>query len=271
MIIAFLQKIESGGESNTAKKTHNLPEQKRSGHNTSSSDLRNGSIDNDHRVMSVSAANELNCRKVGEIFLNMIYFYGFLFDYGTNYIHTYVSKLSRCHPFYVKKESTITSLMILNPFDHNLIITKSFKKTANMKQTLKLIYNNYFTQCSCDVYYSPSFTGSFISFGKTRVTLEKANMPTNLYSKDQEDKEIILVFTKSEGYRLRSNSSIADNSIPDKGTIGVDGRRSTLKTRLSLKSTRFINAIEPGNSVNSTGRLNEYGYKIQSMFLNNFI
>jgi DNA polymerase sigma len=108
MIIGFIQKIESMSNPNT-----NKPRQV---HSQSFSDFTQGtdpsilslhsySSKNLENVADVSVVGSVNGNylaidRIGEIFLNMVYFYGFSFDYLNNYIHPYVSKGSRYNSFH---------------------------------------------------------------------------------------------------------------------------------------------------------------------------
>jgi hypothetical protein len=40
-------------------------------------------------------------------------------------------------------------MVVLNPYQRHIILTKSFKKTATLRQTLKLAYNLLFASCAC--------------------------------------------------------------------------------------------------------------------------
>lgn len=148
LVIAFIQKIESSAS------TGEPPLSKPRG-STRSADVTTcveaGSLASDLDPPDAAPAlrSYLNPHKLGETFLNLLYFYGHMFDFGTNFIRTYVSRFSKSHPFCLKADTSLNSLMILNPFDHNLIITKSFKRTAHLKQTFKLLYNHHFALCHC--------------------------------------------------------------------------------------------------------------------------
>ena len=48
-----------------------------------------------------------------------------------------------------KTDKKLNTLMIVNPYNKNIIITKSFKQTQIMRQTLKLQYISLFSTCSC--------------------------------------------------------------------------------------------------------------------------
>lgn len=105
MIIGFIQKIESMAFSNSNKPVHSHSMSEVSqGNDPSQISIRSFSSRNNEKAVDKSVigsvyAKYLSNDHIGEIFLNMMYFYGFSFDYLNNYIHPYVSKESRCNSF----------------------------------------------------------------------------------------------------------------------------------------------------------------------------
>jgi DNA polymerase sigma len=105
MIVGFIQKIESMAFANKTVyvQSHSMSEVSH-GNDPSQISMRSFSSRNNEKVADMSVAgsvyaNYLSNDHIGEIFLNMIYFYGFSFDYLNNYIHPYVAKESRCNSF----------------------------------------------------------------------------------------------------------------------------------------------------------------------------
>ena len=72
-------------------------------------------------------------QSLGELLLNFLYFYGYQFDYLNNYIYVSPPRSIIMTPFHVKPEPVLNSLMIVNPYNNNLVITKSFKYSHIMK------------------------------------------------------------------------------------------------------------------------------------------
>lgn len=112
MIIAFCQKFESFDryrksstisvpESDIAKvdsvQSSPFPKQTQSPNPKLNSTLREPPFSNVNRRSSFALLNEMN---LGEILLNLIYFYGFSFDYATTYICPYMYGDSSQESFY---------------------------------------------------------------------------------------------------------------------------------------------------------------------------
>jgi DNA polymerase sigma len=109
MIVGFIQKIESMAFSNSKEPVHvhihshsmsEIPQ----GSDPSQFSIRSHSSRTNEKAVDRSVAGSVYAKylghdHIGEIFMNMIYFYGFSFDYLNNYIHPYVSKESRCNSF----------------------------------------------------------------------------------------------------------------------------------------------------------------------------
>lgn len=273
MIIAFIQKIESSsGELNVGLKVLQKNDGQSSILNTSLSDMNNFQVESDPKALSNLMKYYINCNKVGEIFMNFMYFYGYLFDYATNYIHTYISRFSKCHPFYLKKDSTLCALMILNPFDQNLIITKSFKKTANMKQIFKLIYNHYFARCVCDSKYGLELSSFNFNFGKSKVVLEQeVHFGEDLNGVLTNKQNYYAGYSQCEMTKTRENSITAEQNQKCRNSLNLGIKKSNgLKSRLSRKSTLFISQDAVERNVSHPLDIKDFGYKVQSMFLYNF-
>lgn len=261
LIIAFLQMIESSNLKSSEKKGDKMIDSNLSLLSTKYDEV-DGSAFDIH--LDESNLNKyINNGKVGEIFLNMVYFYGYSFDYGKNYINTYVSRNSKCHPFFIKADSALSSLMILNPFDSNLIITKSFKKTSILKQHFKLVYNNTFSVCMCE---------SFGFEGLSKVArLPKTNLVVNLFEVPPFPKfhSFSFSFVFSLQQQLSKNPPVVvKNTQTDLCEKGNDIKKNSFRSRLRANSSVFNNFK---NEVFIEGmRKNEFGYKIQALLAFNF-
>ena len=87
---------------------------------------------------------------LGELFLNFLFFYSYGFDYYKESIWCYPANGKPALPFGPKDPNKkINSLMVLNPYNRDIILTKSFKRTPELKQLIKLCYISLFSRCAC--------------------------------------------------------------------------------------------------------------------------
>ena len=270
MIVAFVQKIESSTPNNAEKQLKKANSPQLSSAPTNSGEFMNSSFEGHPSSQSVAGSNYINCRKVGEIFLNFIYFYGFMFDYSTNYIHTYVSKFSKCNPFYLKVDPSLNTLMILNPFDHNLIITKSFKKTAHMKQTFRLLYNNYFAKCSCRGKKPLKTLEGVAKLPNSKMKVERLFIEQKLTENWQEI-ETFGVFYDTGFVSSQKKCSLNNLETIDTGKILERKKGPSFRSRLSSKSNLFAVVPVPGSFKPIEDISNPFGFKLQAMISYNFL
>ena len=100
--------------------------------------------------MEISSAKPIGEIPTGELLLNFLFFYSYGFDYYRDYIRCYPVCDTPVMPFGPKDPiKKINSLMIVNPYNDDIILTKSFKRTAELKQLIKLCYISIFSRCSC--------------------------------------------------------------------------------------------------------------------------
>ena len=269
LIIAYLQMIESSTHSSSITKQTKTDGSTRSVSTTHCDDFLDGSPDDQEKANQTQINKYINSNKIGEIFLNLVHFYGSSFDYGKNYISPYISRLSKCHPFYIKPESSLTSLMILNPFDHNIIITKSFKKTMEMKQIFKLIYNHHFSVCSCDFSSSSVFPKN-IDINKTQLFFAQicASEVTKKNIAGQ-SLPLMIIYSKTKNESLLNE--VNNTPLTMSGLEPMEKKRSSIKSRLSVNSSIFQNFTKVEEPMTLFFRKNEFGFLIQSMFAFNFI
>jgi hypothetical protein len=262
MIIGFLQMIESSGRKGSDKNGSKAVDSNQSVLSTKCEEANDCSADD---LLSEHNHDKYvsNCR-VGEIFLNFIYFYGFSFDYGKNFISTYISRGSKCHPFLIKPDSALSSLMIVNPYDHNLILTKSFRKTSAMKQLFKLVYNNIFSMCLCGK-HCPDITAKTVTLPKTQIVVS----PYDASSITRSNCAELPLFDVS----LRQAEQPKAQPVPVKSTqdppqpVG-NNKPNLVKSRLRANSSIFNNF--KNDSAEESSRKNDFGYKIQALLAFNF-
>lgn len=264
LVIAFIQKIESA--SILPEKTfQKASESFRTLETTNCTE--NQIVNSEKLGQAVKITNSyINAQKLGELFLNLIYFYGFMFDYGANFIQTYLSQLSKCHPFHIKKDTTLNSLMILNPYDHNIIITKSFKKTALMKQTFKLLYNQQFHNCTCSSIKQNDLCQKIAKLSFSKVVLNKRIL--------EDENEID---PPKEGYQIEFKAiepskprtvSISDLSLIDKQNTN-DEKKMKVRSRLSSKSVKFVSAMVKDSKEENLPAPVMFGCKLYAFFAYN--
>lgn len=97
-------------------------------------------------------SKSLDHMSIGELFLNFLFFYSYGFDYYRDCIQCNTVRQSAVSPFGPKDPyKKISSLMITNPYNEDIILTKSFKRTVELRQLIKLCYISIFSRCCCDV------------------------------------------------------------------------------------------------------------------------
>ena len=123
MIIAYLQKLEY--------------------HNKVSKSNKEGSQAKFHKFLN-------SPKNTGQLFVNFLFFYSYSFDFYRDCIFTSPVDSELCQPIFPKNHTNkIYSLMIVNPYNQDIILTKSFKRTFELKQSLKLCYISIFQGCFC--------------------------------------------------------------------------------------------------------------------------
>jgi DNA polymerase sigma len=87
---------------------------------------------------------------IGEIFVNFLSFYSYNFDFYKETIFPHL--VDKKHPPILAKnfDKQIKTLTILNPYKSSIILTKSFKRTSELKSLFKLMYISLFQSCDCD-------------------------------------------------------------------------------------------------------------------------
>lgn len=92
----------------------------------------------------------LRSMSIGELFLSFLFFYSYGFDYFNECIQSYAVGDAHTETIMQKDpHRRINSLMVLNPYNDDIILTKSFKRTAELKQLLRLCYISLFNTCAC--------------------------------------------------------------------------------------------------------------------------
>jgi len=87
---------------------------------------------------------------LGQLFINFLFFYSYSFDLYRDYVQPYPVKGHVRAPFSVKDpHRKIHTLMVVNPYNEEIILTKSFKRSAELKQLLRLVYISLFSRCNC--------------------------------------------------------------------------------------------------------------------------
>lgn len=89
-------------------------------------------------------------KRLGHLFINMLFYYSYTFDFFKQVIRPFKTIGKFWMPI-GKKEKIHkgSSLIVLSPFNSDIILTKSFRRTAELKQVLKLSYISLFQSCLC--------------------------------------------------------------------------------------------------------------------------
>ena len=87
---------------------------------------------------------------IGQLFLNFLFHYSYNFDYYMDSIQCAYSKEVSKSPFVSKNpHKRINALEVCNPYNADIILTKSFRRTCELRQMIKLCYTSIFSQCCC--------------------------------------------------------------------------------------------------------------------------
>lgn len=98
----------------------------------------------------LSGNQKLKSIPLGQLFLNFLFYYSYTFDYFHESIQCYPVGHRPSHPIRPKDpRRNINSLMVINPYNDDIILTKSFKRTSELKQLIKLSYFSLFNSCLC--------------------------------------------------------------------------------------------------------------------------
>lgn len=104
------------------------------------------------QMIESSNTIKIDTISLGQIFINLLFFYSYNFNYFRDYIKCYPVDTTSVNPIIVKDpRRKITSLMIVNPYNCDIIMTKLFKKTIELRQFIRLSYISLFNRCSCPV------------------------------------------------------------------------------------------------------------------------
>ena len=93
-----------------------------------------------------------NKSSLGKLFLDFICFYAYSFDFNKEGLYTHTNKTKEIDPIIKKnyKDKSIY-LTIINPYSREIILTKSFKRTKELRACFKLVHIQIFQICCCDV------------------------------------------------------------------------------------------------------------------------
>ena len=87
---------------------------------------------------------------IGQLFLNFLFHYSYSFDYYAESIQCTLARRVKTSPFvYKNPDRQINALEICSPYNAEIILTKSFKRTGELKQLIKLCYISVFDACGC--------------------------------------------------------------------------------------------------------------------------
>ena len=86
----------------------------------------------------------------GQIFVNFLFFYSYSFDFYRDCIKAFPISAPRGLSISKKNpKNQVFALTILNPYNEEIILTKSFRRTIDLKEAFKLCYISMFSLCGC--------------------------------------------------------------------------------------------------------------------------
>lgn len=88
--------------------------------------------------------------EIGEIFSNFLFYFSYTFDYKNELIFTALTNDEIRDPIERKDLRKINdNFVVANPYNKDIILTKSFKKIKELRQFFKLSYISLFNTCIC--------------------------------------------------------------------------------------------------------------------------
>ena len=164
------------------------------------------------------------------LIIHFIHFYAFTFNYRLLTVCPHPPSFPSSSSFKSKNSNDSIQLEVINVFNKSIVITKSFKKTSDLIQILKLEYNRLFESCVCK---STLLNHSIFKFDQ--LTL----FARSLRSLD--------TFASSNDKRLFALSFEAQSKRKLSDIHHIDQSTSKKKKKLSLKSCVFDNVKEDAN------------------------
>ena len=129
LLIGYLQTLESQFITNWKKTDQTKPEE---------------TADTAFKTFLNTPAN------IGQLFVNFVFFYSYSFDFFRKCVCPFAVKEKRRPAVFAKNtQNQIFALTIINPYNHEIILTKSFKRTGELKEFFKLAYISLFKICNC--------------------------------------------------------------------------------------------------------------------------
>ena len=157
----------------------------------------------------------------GQIFINFLFFYSYSFDFYRDCIHPYPINSERRLSIDKKNpKNQVFALTILNPYNEEIILTKSFKRTIDLKEAFKLCYISIFSLCNC--------SNDKVMKIKSMVSLERS---------------------KSHGHNTKIKGKIENNPI--KVGLFYKTKKINPKTSLNIQGNEIEGLFEFMNSRNS--------------------
>lgn len=144
-------------------------------------------------------------KQLGEALLSFFYTFGFSFDYCRVGIRPLTFSAQQGSPFVPKTfgDRYMGSLTVIHPHSKDLIITKNFKRTNDLKSFLQKCYLAFLTECRCN--------------GDKEVTIEKNS-----------DAAIVFRFAKKDTYSISEQKILPESNFRN--------RRMLLMQLLNLSS-----------------------------------
>jgi hypothetical protein len=157
--------------------------------------------------------------------------------------------------------------MIVNPYNKNIIITKSFKQTQIMRQMLKLQYISLFSACTCKLAFGfkpqeEALMGLGRKKGLSLHISEQIN-PT-----PSDSRLIDIKYQAINPLRARTHSCIESTVLESRAK---EGKRNSLqqRNRLSRKSLVFDKSTSVLPDVSEI-TVKERTHILHSLFIYNF-
>ena len=148
--------------------------------------------------------------EIGELFANFLFYYSYTFNYKEEFIFTEITDKIK-NPIYSKNQIKLqnkNNLCVVNPYNKDIILTKSFKKIKQLKLFFKLSYVELFNTCICA---KNRFSKIFFKIDKKKKNFfsEKnfLKIDYKIFKKVRESKKSIVVEKEKIGKeKLRRNS-----------------------------------------------------------------
>jgi hypothetical protein len=221
--------------------------------------------------------DQKNSKQIADIFINLFHYYGYTFDYRRHFIKTKIIKNPNLQPVVEilekKKNNFDNYLVISNPDRTNIVLTKCFKKTKELKSFFKICYIRFFNDIKTLKNCRTKKKSKFFNYDSEKTYFSKNEYLKNFnynspnksttISSEKEDMTSLKIDLFSTEKKQEQNKNHSTNYItdsknlffmenPDERKLGIldlkkiNNRKLRLNKKLSFDVVKIKNSIKDG-------------------------